>query len=385
MSDTNRFQLRYVEEPVFGTTPASALTDLRNTGESLSYNISTIASEEIRSDRQITDLIQTTAESAGVINLELSYSTYDDFLKAALFSSGWSTTVAVAGTDIAADNSGSQYTSTSTDFTTENIVVGQWIKVAGFTAAGANGYFKVTSVAANALGVTPAPAVEAATNPITMAGSYIRNETTQTSFSLEKEFSDITQFISYVGMIPSTLDMTVATGSVINGSIGFIGLGSAADTSTIGTGSPTAANTNEVMNAVDNIGFIWEGGSAVSGINITEISQSLNNNLRGLDAVGTLGHVDIGDGQCMVTGTLNAYFADTTIYEKYLNATSSSISFRVNDAAGNSYIFTYPRIEYTTGNIVAGSANSDVMANMGWQATRDSTTDATIQIDRFVA
>ena len=60
-SDANRTGLAFVEEATWGLFPASAgtpLTDLRFTGESLSYNITNTQSAEIRDDRQITDLVQ---------------------------------------------------------------------------------------------------------------------------------------------------------------------------------------------------------------------------------------------------------------------------------------------------------------------------------------
>ena len=79
MADTNRVQLKYIEETTWGTTPGTpTMTEIRMTSESLSYNIANIVSNEIRSDRQTTDLIQTGAEAAGGFNGELSYGSYDD-------------------------------------------------------------------------------------------------------------------------------------------------------------------------------------------------------------------------------------------------------------------------------------------------------------------
>ena len=94
MSDSNRSQLAFVAESVWGTTPGTAtLKKLRFTDESLNFAIDNIQSNEIRSDRQTTDLIQTGAECGGGVNFELSYGAQDDLIAAAL----WDAWVGVGG------------------------------------------------------------------------------------------------------------------------------------------------------------------------------------------------------------------------------------------------------------------------------------------------
>ena len=51
MADTSRAQLYYMAESAWGITPSAALNELRFTRESLGYNITTTASQEVRSDR----------------------------------------------------------------------------------------------------------------------------------------------------------------------------------------------------------------------------------------------------------------------------------------------------------------------------------------------
>lgn len=84
MADTNRVQLAYVEESILGTTPtisgATVMRGIRSTGETLNFNISNTTSNEIRSDRMITDLIQSNASCAGDLNYEMSYPVQRSFL-----------------------------------------------------------------------------------------------------------------------------------------------------------------------------------------------------------------------------------------------------------------------------------------------------------------
>lgn len=99
-ASSNLTRLRVIPEVTFGTTPGSGSSkDLRFTGESLNFGITTETSQEIRSDRQIADLIQTGAETTGDIQFELSYGSYDEFIAAAL-GGAWASNVLTNGSNV---------------------------------------------------------------------------------------------------------------------------------------------------------------------------------------------------------------------------------------------------------------------------------------------
>jgi len=385
MSDSNRTGIYYIEEVTWGETPASALQELRITGESLGFVIDHMVSGEIRDDRQITDLVQTGAECNGGFNFELSYGTFDELFEGALWNS-WSTTVAVDGSDISVTAATSTYASAAIeDFVADGIVVGQWLKFGGFTNSENNGIKKVTSVTTLTVVVDDAGLVdESAPASATLDGAYLRNGTEEHSYSIERKHADITEFFGFLGMVVNTLELTIAANAAVTGTIEFQGKSASLAQSTIGTGGPTDATTTEVFNALSNVGSIEEGGSALS-LMIQEITISIANNVRGIPAVGTLGAADIGVGKCDITGTLNVMFADDTLYDKYLANTATSLSFQLTDAAGNVYIFTIPNIKFESDQPNAEGQDSDVVENITWRAMRDSTTDCMIQIDRIAA
>lgn len=90
--------LRYVPEVTWGTTPATpAMVDLRHTSCSLVLSKDSFESQELRNDRQITDLRVGAQKIQGDIAFELSYGEFDPFLEAALFGA-WNTDVLKAGT-----------------------------------------------------------------------------------------------------------------------------------------------------------------------------------------------------------------------------------------------------------------------------------------------
>lgn len=389
MTDSNRARLSYIGEVTWGVTPGSPdMQEMRITSESLIKNIQNITSNELRSDRQVTDLIQVGKDAGGDINFELSYGSFDDFLQSALFSAAWSTAVNISATDIAAAVTGSKLTSTSTNFITAGIVAGMWIKVAGFTGNTANNrFYRVTSVtSANEIVVSPAPAAaDASGETVTIKGAYIRNGTTQKSFTIEKGFLDAAEYFRYTGMVVNNLSLNVEAQQIVTGSVGFIGKDGTLQGTSLDA-SPTAANSNEIMNAIGNVGSIRENGVEVASPNyIRSISLELANNLRQQYAVGSDSLIGVGTGKCDVTGTINTYFGNSDVLDKFYDGTRTSIDFRLTDAAGNTYIFDIPEIEFESGNATAQGQDQDVFAEMGFRAMRDPTYGFTIQVCRFPA
>lgn len=384
-SDSSRSQLAYVKESVWGQTPASALIALRFTGESLNYNVETATSNQIRDDRQVDDLVRTGASATGGFNFEWSFQEYDSLLEGALFST-FSAALAVSAATISADATTKKITDGAAGSTVfSSVQVGQWVKVGGFANAANNGYFKVTAVAANALTFGDATLVTEAAGPtVTVKGSMIRNGTTMSSFTLERQLADVAQYHTYRGMRVGKFSLDAASKAIMTGAFDFIGKDMVVAGATAGTGAQVAATNNPIMNAVTNVQNIMEGGST-SLLAFKEFKFALDNKLRAQDAIGSLAAKGIGAGRAEVTGSLNAYFENSSLYQKYLDGAVSSLSYRTKDDAGNAYIVTLPKVKYTSGQVQAGGNDQDIMANMNWTALRDSTTNCMIQIDKFSA
>ena len=88
MSDTNRVALAFQRQTqeAFPITGAQVLEFLRITGTpNLAFTPQTIVSEEIRQDRQRTDLISVGAEAGGDTGVEMSSNAIDDFFESGVF------------------------------------------------------------------------------------------------------------------------------------------------------------------------------------------------------------------------------------------------------------------------------------------------------------
>lgn len=383
IADTSQVQLAIKKESTWGTNPGGAADLLRVTGESLAQQTDTTVSNEIRSDRAVPDIIRTAVQAGGDVSFELSHATFDELLEGALFST-FSTDLGISTDTIAAAASDNSLTgSGGSEFA--DVVVGQWIKVAGFTEDDNNGFFKVSSKSSNAKVILTGGTLvdEAAGDTVTVNGQYLRNGTDAQSFSIEKAFTDITQYMIFTGMRIGNMALNIATGQPVNGTFSFLGK-SGGISSSSGFSGTNAAPSNDVSNAIDNIKNARYNGTAAA-FSMSAINFALNNNLRVQNAIASVGPIGIGDGTVNVTGNINAYFEDAAFINDYLNFNTSDLSFRIDDVDGNAYVITFPSIKFTDGTVNATGPNQDVEVAMQFTAKQDATTSCTIQIDKFAA
>lgn len=386
----NRTSLWAVKETVWGTTPNNpAFKPLRYTGEQLDDNISTEKSKEIRSDRMVTDLIVVDSSPSGSFNFEMSASSFEDLIESALMSA-WSAQLAITGAagDISTLAASSDNLTSTTAGKFTNVVVGQWIRLRGFTAT-VNGYYQVTAKTDNQT-LTLFPQPGAAETPALAAakidGSYIRNGVTETSYTLMKILNDATAVTRQVftGMRVKGFSLDMQTGAILTGSFDFVGKSGSWTESTFAGETFAAATTTEVMNCVTNIKNIVQDGSAMGGPgSIMQLSMEFDNQHREQKGIGVLGNVGVVGGTLMVNCSASQYFESKAQADKFKNSTAFAFSYRIEDKDENSYIITLPRCKYESFVVNSSQLDSDVMAETQFTALRDPTTNCMIQVDRF--
>lgn len=391
---SNAVALRYIEEVTLGTTPATpALTAIRFTSEDMNFNLEFESSEEIRSDRMRSDTIQVGASADGSIEGELSYATYDDFMEGAQFSSWLTTGTALsAATDIAIDTTlgtPNVYTLTAgaSDFTAHSWVVGQFVRVAGFVTAGTF-WAQIVSLADDLLTIRPLKHIvdEAAGASITITPlNFIRNGVERHSYTIQKAFTDLTapEYQNFLGSVVDKMMLKLETKSILTAEFEFVAKSAEMTETQFAGATFNASNTNDVMNAVGNVAsitFDGDPGGAIFYFNNLELEVA--NNVRGQEAVGTLGFIGIVPGRQEINGKLELYFESSALFDKFRATTVFALSFMVADASGKRYIFTIPRAKYTSMEIVAGGLDEDIFASAEFEGLIDSTGTYQFQISR---
>ena len=392
--DSNRTALYFLEETTWGTAASGTYKTLRFTGESFAYNISNVTSTEIRNDRQITDLIQTDADVTGGFNFEFSYNTFGELLEGALWSD-WSTALAISAKGIGIEVGGTLTAGTGATDDSANFslaTVGQWIELRGSSNATNNGYYQISAKASyTSLTVSPVPdaTVASATDTITIVGAYLRNGTTEHSYTFIREHGGLSspsyQYFTFLGAVCNSFSLSLQSGSILTGSFDFIGKSATLSSVSSDATGADSATTTSVLNAVTNVAEVREAGSDVADCLVQGLDVTVANNVRGLKSIANLGNCDIGVGKVDITGTLTAFFKDNSLWDKYLAGTPTSLSFKVEDSAGNAYIFDMPQIEFESDGVNSGGQDQDILETIGFRAYRDPTYTYTLQVSKFDA
>ena len=155
MSDTNRVGLRFFRSSQ-RTAPIPGgpfnLDQLRFTGTpNLAFTPNTVVSNEIRPDRQISDLILVGAEAGGDTGIELSFEAFDALIEDSMFSTFNSTIEKLGTGEITAFGAGTITVDDGADF-----IVGQIIRLQKLATGDiAQGIYEITGIAVNVLTVNP--------------------------------------------------------------------------------------------------------------------------------------------------------------------------------------------------------------------------------------
>jgi hypothetical protein len=382
LASSGRAQLAYIKESVYGTTPGAGNGRfLRQTGESLNFDLSKEDSKELRSDRQTSGATTVDAGVSGGFNFHVQYAEYDQLIEGALQNTytvfGTNGVSATATITFATGTlTASVATAGSSDWST--LQRGQWFRVnAPGNAANDGKFYRVHSTTPPTTTVitldpsTPATAAAAVAN-CTIATSRVSNGTTLMSFTMEKSFTDVTQFFTYRGCGVNKMSLNFASGAIADGSFDFMGKDAIRGAVTALPGATAASQTYEIQNGVRGIGHLWENGAPITSTSIKSMTMELNNNLRGQKALGTLGNIGLGVGDFDVSGTMEAYFADGTQFDRFLNDTYTSITVGIKDTSNNGYVFQLPRVLLMGAKVVAGGKNQDIMATFDYMAFADT-------------
>jgi hypothetical protein len=384
-ADANRARVAYQEESVIGTPETTNMQVLRITSSNMAANKETAVSDELRSDRMVSDLVETQFTSGGDINFELSLTTFEDFLEA-LLGGTYSTAIAETNEAITITLTNTlQDTGATGAFT--NVSVGQWLLLSGFSNAENNTWVRVATVVdVDNITVDNVLTNEVAASGIGIKGKMLRNGTTQRAFTVEQYFSDTDDAFRFDSCEVGAMSMSLAAGAIVTGSFTLGGRATNAKATTYAAAT-TAATTTDVVNATSNVANVWEDG-AITSAAIMQLDFTVDNGLRNQFTIGSKYPTSIAVGRQNVSGTFQVYFEDLELYTKMLNHTATSLSLDVSDAAGNSMRISFPKIKLGSATPTPEGIDQDIMLDAEFQAiafTDTASTPQTYQIQIDIA
>lgn len=387
-ADSNRVDLRFVEESTWGTTPAGPVVQKVNyTGEGLRSDQNTVTSETIRSDRNVSDHTVVGGGASGDVNFELRYSEEFERLAAVALHADWVST-RVSGAGASAAFSGGTIDVGSN--LAASVLTGHIFRISNATTSGNDGDYRVLAnvTAGNDNTLTVADVSSGATATFTgesfgaatlLQGNNLRNGVTKKSVTFEKHFADIDEYHTYAGMRGATMTLSLESAAILTGTFGYSGKSQALSSVTVASAT-VAQSTNTVMNAAGNVGRIWYDGAIATGICFQSAEISLDNNARDQQCVGSDENSGIGLGNAAVTGSFSAFYLNNDILNDFVNKSNVDFRFQVTDLAGNSYVVDIARIRLTEATANAEGSNQDVVQNISFGAFVDAGGTYTIQI-----
>jgi hypothetical protein len=252
------------------------------------------------------------------------------------------------------------------------------------------GFYTIVTATDDALVVDRAVPTVAAGKKVTIKGSMLRNPSnsaaiTPQSSTVETGFHDVGQYFVVDGLRTGSVELDVSSGAIVTGSCKLQGRATVRASTEKLTGAgytPLDAPATEVVSATANVGSLSVDG-VEQATAIKSIKLTIDGNLREQQAVGSKFPVGIAAGRLNVTGTIDAYFADGTMYDRFINHETVSLAFPIIDQDKNTYYFTLPAFKVSADPIAPAGIDQDVMESMTFTAFRDVATKCMVQIDRF--
>jgi hypothetical protein len=358
-------QLTYKAESTWNTAAgASGAQRLRRVAADLNLKKDTFESNEIVTTYQRNDYRHGLRRVEGSINGELSPATYKDFIAAAVrrvfaaISATTSVALTIAG-------SGPTYTITrgTGSYLTDGYKVGQVVRlsVGALNAANISKNLLIVDItSATVISVMPLNGVAlVAEGPVSGCTVTATGKTTyvpitghtDTSFSIEQFYNDLTLSELYTGCKVDQLDISLPPSGMASIGVKLLG----GDLTTAGAAyytSPTAETTTGILTGVN--GILAVQGTKVA--TLTGLNFSIKGNMSGEAVIGSTTYADIVEGMVMVEGSFTALFDGATMRDYFINETEISIiaALTASSAAAADFMtFSFPRVK------VGGADKSD--------------------------
>ena len=392
-TSSNLVRIAFIEETVYGETPAAGNFDTaRFVSEKLSGTPDTVESAQIRTDRMSSGQIVTGLKVEGGFDFELAKESQLELLLASAMYNAWNVQALVT-VDLSYNSATKELTRASGTWA-PNIVVGDFITLAGFTNSVNNCKAMVTEiVSGTVVKIQPSKdmVTEVATGTTYKRADKLSIGTTKKSFSVEKSFTDMTdKAIIYKGMIAGSLDLNVAFGELVKGSFTLMGnsyltVDLAADFITDGRTINAPATTQTYNGSVD-MPFITTnalGSYSATGMDIQSLGIKLNNNLNPQNVIGNIAPRDYTPGTAQIEISMNAYLTDAAwgILGNKLTQDPFGVGFMLENSGGW-YGFYIPQVQVSFEDPSSSGQNQDVMLDMSGTAKVGASGESALTIYR---
>jgi hypothetical protein len=363
--------LRFFEEATFGInvgdpTPTGVWTPIPHMSESLETNQASVASQQSKSTRQRTAVSRVDQQTAGDIPTELLFGEHDKLYEYFLQSA----TPAAQPADFtpAGSTAPDKFTGTGIDGA---VAIGDWVRSDGSEA----GLYKVIDDGTTDEITVEGPTLTGGGSGLTLEISRVMTEgTTFKTITIEKAFTDLaSEFAIFTGQAVQGLSLAGARGDILTSTFSFLGANEVSKAATSST-SIGAELGNEPITSMNALSSVRDNGVPYA---VQSLGFEAQNALRPQGDMFSLPLSGIGNGSFTVTGSHVAFFRTKAMLDNFLNFVTRSLAYVLEDPDGNAFIFDWPHVKYTGGRRVGGGIDTDIFAEMTWEAFADTKSTAT--------
>lgn len=396
-------EVRYKKEAAgqWGELPgASGAVKLRRTSADFNATADVYSSNELNTTFQNVDTRLGVRGAEGSLNGELSPGSYAEFY-GAILAKDFAAVTGASGVSVTIAASGTNFTITRAagSWLTDGIKVGHVVRMtgAGLNAANQGNNCLVISMTATVLTVmvlsgtslvAEGPIASVALAPAGKVSYIPQTGHTDNSYTIEEWYADITESAVFTGMKVTSANIQLPSTGMVTTDFAFMGKGltSESDTTAYFT-SPTGPTTTGLLTAV-------QGAVLLNGTNaacITDANISIERANEPGQCVGSNYNSEIFMGKINVTGSLSAYFSDSTLRNYFTNEVPVTLVLVVTtgEQKNSDFIsFVLPSVKLTSAtnadNETAIIASIDFTALMN-SVTTNGLIDSTIMIQDSAA
>ena len=309
--------------------------------------------------------------------------------------------VQAASGDIVADATG--LTSTTLDFTTLGLAVGDWIKVGDdnetngkFDSDTYNDWIRISAISANNLDSDTLPVwldqqrrdgqADPACLSATRSPTALRSLPGPSSRRSSTNRPPATSTTPAASPPASLMAGTAAR--KLTGTIDLLARGFSSTTSRTANAAAGFVGKTTSPYFTSGVGAqrIAENGSRLSDPEfVSNFTLEIANSLRRRSRWGVDGTASIGTGDFTVTGSFEVDFETLTFLNKVQNETETSLDNVLVNGRSEAIVFDLPRVRFIGGDPSAGARNSDVTLPMQYSSHQHETLGYVCKVQRFHA
>jgi len=377
-------EVRYKKESTWGALNGpSGGVKIRRVTADFNPTADVFSTNEINTTFQNVDTRLGVRGAEGSINGELSPGSYADFFGSVL-AKDFAIETGTTGAEVTIAASGTNFTITDAGatFLTDGIKVGQVVRLtgAGLNAANVGNNCLVVAATETVLTVMVLSSTSlVAEGPIASVSIVPAGKTsyipltghTDDSYNIEEWYSDVEESAVYTGVKFGSANVQLPSTGIVTVDFSAMGKGLTSSGTSAYFTSPSGPTSTGLLTAVQGA-LLLNGSNAAC---ITDANISIERNMEAAQCVGSNYNSEIFAGKINVTGSVSAYFSDSTMRDYFNNETDVTILLVVTtgeEKAADFISFAIPKARFTS--FANSDAENGIMSGLDFTALLNSVT-----------